>query len=131
MMMTAAKMPTCAAIERGTVYHFCDPTLTVGSVTSPNMSRGTAQPSHRRGARPRIIVRRKNQCQRTSHVSLRHRFRPNGAAIRPLKPGSFGAWGAGLSNPHSIKRTVYEERRPCHENGGQHMTHHRSVLTSK
>ena len=45
MMMTAAKMLTCARTERGTVYHFCDPTLTVGSVTSPNMSRGTAQPS--------------------------------------------------------------------------------------
>ena len=30
-----------AAIESGTVYHFFVPTLTDGSTTSPNMSRGT------------------------------------------------------------------------------------------
>ena len=45
MMMTAAKSATCARIESGTVYHFCDPSLIDGSTTSPNMSRGTAQSS--------------------------------------------------------------------------------------
>jgi len=45
MMMIAPKMTTWAAIESGTVYHFCEPTFMDGSTTSPNMSRGTAQPS--------------------------------------------------------------------------------------
>ena len=78
MMMTAANRTTCARIDTGTVYQACDPTLIDGSTTSPNMSRGTAQPSLRlksltcaeiqHGARPRIIVRPKNQCQRTFHA---------------------------------------------------------------
>ncbi len=29
-------------MDTGTVYQACDPTLTVGFATSPNMSRGTA-----------------------------------------------------------------------------------------
>ena len=41
IMTTAAMSTTCTATERGTVYHFCDPTLMDGSTTSPNMSRGT------------------------------------------------------------------------------------------
>ncbi len=44
MMMTAAKMKTCAATDTGTVYHFWDPSLIDGSTMSPNMSRGTAHP---------------------------------------------------------------------------------------
>src|SRR5262249_42904091 len=35
----------CRMIESGTVYHFLLPTLTDGSTTSPNMSRGTDLPS--------------------------------------------------------------------------------------
>src|SRR5687767_10226685 len=80
MMMTAPNSTTCARIDKGTVYQACDPTLIDGSTTSPNISRGTAQPSlHlksltcaeiQHGARPRIIVRPKKQCQRTSHALI-------------------------------------------------------------
>jgi hypothetical protein len=45
MMITAAKIATCATIDSGTVYHFCDPSFTDGFTTSPNRSRGTAQSS--------------------------------------------------------------------------------------
>jgi hypothetical protein len=45
IMMTAAKIATCATIESGTVYHFWDPSLMVGFTTSPKRSRGTAQSS--------------------------------------------------------------------------------------
>src|SRR6187549_2783433 len=46
---TTIKAPsptTCVRIESGIVYHFCDPTLIDGSTTSPNMSRGTAEPPY-------------------------------------------------------------------------------------
>ena len=41
MMMMAAMVTVWTMIDRGTVYHFCPPTLILGSTTSLNRSRGT------------------------------------------------------------------------------------------
>src|SRR5262245_28499453 len=115
MMMIAAKMATCAKIESGTVYHFCDPTLIDGSTTSPNMSRGTAHPPipSECGARPRIICRGKNGCQRSS-CGLRHRFFTIGSRPR--------------ADTHAVKRPIYERGRSQQECRRQHVAHRRAVV---
>src|SRR5437773_524755 len=41
MIITAPTSTVCTMIDSGTVYHFWPATLTEGSTTSPNMSRGT------------------------------------------------------------------------------------------
>ena len=83
MMMTAAKSTTCARIDTGTVYHFLRPDLDrrIDDVAEHVTRHGSALPAAliaqcgvQRGARPRIIVRPKNQCQRTSHALIDTEF---------------------------------------------------------
>src|SRR3954462_14312153 len=102
-----------------------------GSTTSPNISRGTASAllaSSSRCRRPRIIVRRKNECQRLL-PGLRHQLSGFGHPAKGLE-WPLSACPAA-ANTHPVKRTPDKNGASEQKRGRQQVPQHRAVLACK
>ena len=111
-------------METGTVYHAWDPSFTVGSATSPNMSRGTAQPSclSTRGRKTANYSQTQKPVSTKRLSGLRHRVPETARQKRlagpehitgeagpfHLVPGSGAALGLCSLDPHPVEGAVDE-----------------------
>ena len=89
-MMIAPITPTWIVIESGTLYHFLDPTLIVGSAISRNNSPATGSLLLWKGAR-RVdyIQSQKPVSTKPRLFQLRHRPVKNGPeSLAPQEPGT-------------------------------------------